>query len=340
MLRRSIVALTSLAALASLSVGSPLSAGARPAAHPVGPACGAAERVPGSSPVVCTHGPDPVAPLMRAAERLAANAPAAFPPPPCTLDNPVVVRIFYGYPADTASRFKAYKDFLTAAVGEADYDLGASGADGYHYRWACKGTPLAFKITKVKLLPIGSDGSFTYSDYVTSMQNQRALGLGRKDYNLGTVDYATYVDNIQAVYPYGGQGSLYNDDRPDPAVNTNNRTIGVRKYAMVNFVPAWGQHWLAGALVHEVGHNLGNVQLSAPHSSGGYHCYDEYDLMCYNDGGSYFQNGGTLQYPCSDPLGTGNESDCNHDDYFNASPLPGSYLETHWNQANSSWLTH
>jgi len=192
----------------------------------------------------------------------------------------------------------------------------------------------------VKLLPIGSDATFDYNDYVNSMQHQVELGLGSKDYNSGTIDYATFVDNIQPVYPYGGQGSIYSDDRPDPNVNYNNSIVGVRKYAMVNFVPGWGIHFLAGALAHEVGHNLGNVQLTSPHSSGAFHCYDEYDLMCYNDGGSYFANGGTLQYLCSDPLGTGNESDCGHDDYFNPAPPPDSYLATHWDQANSSWLSH
>ena len=37
--------------------------------------------------------------------------------------------------------------------------------------------------------------------------------------------------------------------------------------------------------LHEVSHTLGRVQMSSPNSSGAGHCNDQYDLMCYEDGG-------------------------------------------------------
>jgi hypothetical protein len=88
--------------------------------------------------------------------------------------------------------------------------------------------------------------------------------------------------------------------------------------------------------LHEITHNLGAVQDSATHTSHGGHCYDEYDVECYNDGGSYFTNGGAPTTSCSD---YGHEVyDCNLDDYFNPSPAPPNYLYDHWNLFNSAFL--
>ncbi len=80
-------------------------------------------------------------------------------------------------------------------------------------------------------------------------------------------------------------------------------------------------------------HNIGGVQLSAPNTSGGFHCTDEYDVMCYSDS-PYFP---PMEYVCTNPS-RDRLFDCNHDDYFHTNPLPGSYLATKWNAANSVFL--
>jgi hypothetical protein len=84
---------------------------------------------------------------------------------------------------------------------------------------------------------------------------------------------------------------------------------------------------------HELMHNIGGVQNSAPHSTGAGHCFDEYDLECYADGGPT----STLQYLCSS-TSHNDRFDCNHDDYFHTAPAVGSYLATHWNTATSRFL--
>jgi hypothetical protein len=100
----------------------------------------------------------------------------------------------------------------------------------------------------------------------------------------------------------------------------------------------------AGGLMHEFGHLIGAVQCSAPHSTcpagerGHHHCFEEQDLMCLVDGGSYFAQGGTIVDRCPTASTLAARWDCGRDDYFNPDPAPGSYLATHWNTYDSLFL--
>jgi hypothetical protein len=85
---------------------------------------------------------------------------------------------------------------------------------------------------------------------------------------------------------------------------------------------------------HELGHNLGAVNNSAPNSSNAGHCVDEYDVMCYRDA-----DGTRLRTVCPDRAHD-QRLDCEHDDYYHTDPSPGSYLATHWNVADSQFLVH
>lgn len=121
---------------------------------------------------------------------------------------------------------------------------------------------------------------------------------------------------------YCGIGTVYGGDQP-----TGNYGETVAAYSRTD-----RQCWAYGE-AHELVHNMGGVQLSAPHTTGGWHCRDEYDLMCYADGGPT----GTMTYPCA---AAGDAVlDCNHDDFFSTAPPAGSYLATHWNVADSAALS-
>lgn len=83
---------------------------------------------------------------------------------------------------------------------------------------------------------------------------------------------------------------------------------------------------------HELVHLLGAVQPGAPHVTGGGHCFDGPDLMCYDDHTAH-----SGQHAVCEP-GDRLLLDCGNDDYFSTAPKPGTYLATHWNGADSPFL--
>ncbi|HWG92510.1 MAG TPA: CARDB domain-containing protein, partial [Candidatus Thermoplasmatota archaeon] len=121
----------------------------------------------------------------------------------------------------------------------------------------------------------------------------------------------------------GGQATLDEDDSPGPG----NRNNFGPSYAIV-----WGSA-SAHVFLHEVSHNLGAVQNSAPHSSGSHHCIDGLDTMCYPDSGP--RAVAYTELSCNR-----RRYDCGNDDYFNPKPEPGTYLATHWNLGgpNNLWF--
>jgi hypothetical protein len=119
------------------------------------------------------------------------------------------------------------------------------------------------------------------------------------------------------------------------------------RFALFGYLQAGGDDFVgseqaasqyADQVLHEVLHTLGAVQPSAPHFSGGAHCYQLYDVMCYtprDDPPGGFLRDCELSQEAPNP---GKPLDCGGDDYFSASPAPGSYLAAHWNTYNSAFL--
>jgi Ca2+-binding RTX toxin-like protein len=291
--------------------------------------------LPGFSVPMCSHGGDPVRAFPSISKGLAApatalKADADLAAAPC-LDGGTSgrrVEVLYAVPKDRTNRYNAMLPTMRSVLAETDANLNsAGGANAQHYRWLCEnGTDVT--IRNVTLKAVGNDGEFNFSDYLDSLQRQTDLGLGPVDYNADRRIYMAFVDNVSDVYPYGGQGTVYGDDTADPTVNYNNQASNA--YSMTAYFDAY-------VVGHEIGHNIGAVQVSSPHSSGAFHCYDAYDLMCYNDGGPYFEAGGSLVENC--PGSQAYIMDCGRDDYYYAgTPAASNYLSTHWNTANSSYL--
>lgn len=144
-----------------------------------------------------------------------------------------------------------------------------------------------------------------------------------------TAKYIVFYDDCVDLCSSGGQGTIRSDDRAS-SDNANNSGLSYAiDYAdLLMDGPAWA------TILHEVTHNMGGVQLSAPNTTGAYHCNDGNDVMCYDDGGSsssYSENA-CLQLAL----------DCDGDDYFSPAPVAGSYLSNHWNIAAgyNSYLDH
>ncbi|MEU6759658.1 RICIN domain-containing protein, partial [Streptomyces sp. NPDC046685] len=140
-------------------------------------------------------------------------------------------------------------------------------------------------------------------------------GLDRRDRK-----YMIFAD----TQVYCGIGTFAGDERPGQANQSN-------------FGPSYGRTdsgcWGGHTAAHELGHNLGAVNNSAPNTSRGAHCTDEFDVMCYSDTPYYPQ----MRNVCTNQASE-NILDCNHDDYFHTSPKAGSYLATHWNIADNQFL--
>ena len=275
---------------------------------------------------LCTHGPDSApagvdvtrarstASLVATTDEGTASVSSGTGSVPCYGDgvSGKRVQVVYAHAADVPDRFNDLASSLVYWMGRADKVFNDSAAETggiRHVRWVTdSGCNLV--IQRVQLSTTGDD---TYGNTVSELQS---VGLTRSDRK-----YVILVDaNI-----YCGISSLYHDDSASLS-NINNGGPG---YARIDN-GCWGQGNSIEA--HELMHLLGGVQYTAPHTSGGGHCTDDYDRMCYADSSSV-----TMTYPCSD-YSHERLFDCNHDDYFSTNPPGGSYLATHWNTASSSFL--
>jgi len=148
-----------------------------------------------------------------------------------------------------------------------------------------------------------------------------ANALSERGYNSVDRNYLFWYERSGCGVAFGGGG----DDRP----GTDNPYNNGRHFAALG-TGCWT--WQASA--HELLHSLGAVQRSAPHATAHGHCWDDQDIMCYDDGGVPNPPGG-MENVCG---GDENQIDCNKDDYFNVNPPAGSYLATHWNVARNKFL--
>jgi hypothetical protein len=171
--------------------------------------------------------------------------------------------------------------------------------------------------TVVRDVTIPQQGMATVDTITAAIQG---LGYDRTDRH-----YIVWYDNPGCGVGFGNGG----DDDPSAA---NGYNAGPH-YAAIG-TDCWG--W--APTLHELLHTLGAVAAGAPHGTANGHCWDDQDVMCYDDG-SLPRDGLSVFCPAaaSDAWAM-NQIDCHGDDYFNTRPSAGSYLSTHWNVADSAYL--
>jgi hypothetical protein len=198
----------------------------------------------------------------------------------------------------------------------------------------------------VEVVELPETGDDSFADTKSAL---RALGHTRSDRK-----YLVWMDGT-AGHPYTsgplcGIAERRNDENPAQQ-NLNNGHASVQGMIARIDLRCWGGRVEA----HELMHTLGAVQHGAPNSTRRGHCVDEFDRMCYDDDMDApgvsdgfvrvpcFSLGGCwenkeIQYKENCPASHEERFDCNHEDYFHTSPPSGSYLATHWNTADSSFL--
>jgi hypothetical protein len=277
-------------------------------------ACGDLIAVRAGDRVYCTHGEDPEPPAgARSAEAASSRRDLARA---LCIDDGVSgprVQVVYVHRSDRPDRLSALLPTFRRLASEMDlvYDRSArKSGQSLRVRFVtdhqCQVEFETLAATPATLR--------TFQGLIARMARAGFDRLDRK--------YLMLVDDSV----FCGVGT-FNSGRNADARNT--RAHDFTGYARVD-LPCWD----AGTMAHELAHTMGAVQYSAPHTSRGGHCIDEWDVMCYSD--QPFRP--EMRYLCQDGA-QDFRLDCGNNDYFAAKPKPGSYLARHWNLARSRFLT-
>ncbi len=255
-------------------------------------------------------------------------------------------KLVYAYPSDRANRFAQWKDALQANVSLIGQFVAQQSGGRKAPRWdmGTRCGPQYADITVVRLPRTRA----VYAENFGEVANDVTAALGTSGMRTPVV-LADHLSN-RGQYSLFGQGTIATGPegwRPD-AGNAGNHEPGFTTiWASGAYVPpadSSAGYWPEGFL-HEMSHNMGAVQWSAPHTSSSHprssaysHCWDGYDVMCYADGPSMGHAYETSH--CAQSVGAAIPRllDCGRDDYFHPAPAAGSYLDTHWNMHDSVFL--
>lgn len=294
--------------------------------------CGALEPLEVAGEVLCTHGDDEQFAEAAAGEPTRTDGAVPVSREQCYGDgiNGPRVQVLYLHAAGQPDRSGTLRSSLLRWTRQVEWTVAASAqrqGGRRHVRWVTTIGEDGRCVIDLRRVTVTSSQLSDFSATITALRN---LGWNERDRK-----YLLFADSDT----YCGLASAPRDDTRG-TTNASERAAG---YARVDR-RCWGtgDKGVGSTAAHELLHTIGAVQDSAPHATGRAHCTDEYDVMCYADGGA------ATSVRCRDTRSTTSGSgdhnnhllDCNGDDYFHVAPRSGSYLATRWNTADSSFLTN
>ncbi len=250
-----------------------------------------------------------------------------------------VIKVIYAYPTDIGNRFATYAPVIQSGVKTMTERIAFESGSLKSLRFDL-GTPAGSGCVDIQAVALSLPSSAYLATSGQTFSMLRTELTAKVGAITGTRNFLVYADGI-AVPGVAGEAQVRSDDT---FAGSAHRSGGL--WAMLygrggtdffgsstSFPAGTTSRSHVDTAIHEISHNLGAVQRSAPHRSASWHCLDEMDILCYDDDGSA---GFATYSACSSS--TGQLFDCNQDDYFDPSPAAGSYLATHWNLFNSVFM--
>ena len=250
-----------------------------------------------------------------------------------------VIKVIYAYPTDIGNRLTTYAPVIQSGVKTMTERIAFESGNNKSLRFDL-GTTAGPGCVDIQTVALASPSSVYLAAPTQTFSVLRTELTAKVGAITGTRNFLVYADWI-AVPGVAGEAQVRSDDT---AAGTAHRSGGL--WAMLYgrggtdffgsgtaFAPGTTSRSHLDTALHEISHNLGAVQRSAPHHSASWHCLDESDILCYDDDGT---GGYSTFVSCNS--GTGQVYDCNQDDYFSPNPPAGSYLATHWNLYNSVFM--
>lgn len=231
------------------------------------------------------------------------------------------------HPALNAERTQYLQDVATASSTIMDYSAHKTGGS-VKVRWVRNPD---CTISVKEIVTAQSAKLNTFAGAQKAMEAAGRKSNDRKYMVFLGINHESWNPSVGGACGYGTnyRGIMYSDGPAQNNINNTRTGYGFIWYGNQRSC------WTAPVAVHELSHNLGAVQDTAPHSTGAGHCTDGYDVMCYDDTGpNEYTN------TACPSLSSMYVLDCGNNDYFHSDPVGhNTYLSTRWNIANSRFVT-